>query len=217
MKKWAFVVIAFYFLLVVALFLPSALLFDFGLFPNSYNGSSAIHWTVFIWAGALVLGEGLLLWLSVDTTRRRLTPRSHILVSVVTAALFMAILTVGIVFCFTMSVWGDHGFPETPTLVCAFGIPWLVWGILFYRFWRNASDPVTRAVSWLLRGSVLELLVAVPAHVITRRRHDCCAPAFTGIGITAGIAIMLLSFGPSVLLLFKKRMERYPTRESSPH
>jgi hypothetical protein len=219
MKKWAFVVIAFYFLLVAALFLPSALFFDLGLFPNSYDGGSAIHWTVFIWAGALVLGEGLLLWLSVDTTRRRLKPRSHILVSVVTAALFMAILTVGIVLCFTMSVWGDRGFPDRTTLIgvlSAFGIPWLVWGILFYRFWRNASDPVTRAVAWLLRGSVLELLVAVPAHVITRRRHDCCAPVFTGIGITAGIAIMLLSFGPSVLLLFKKRIERYPTREPSP-
>jgi len=97
MKKWAFVVIAFYFLLVAALFLPSALFFDLGLFPDSYDGRSAIHWTVFLWAGALVLGEGLLLWLSVDTTRRRLKPRSHILVSAVTAALFMAILTVGIV------------------------------------------------------------------------------------------------------------------------
>ena len=73
----------------------------------------------------------------------------------------------------------------------------------------NSTDPVTRAVSWLFRGSILELLVAVPSHVIVRRRHDCCAPMVTGFGITSGIAIMLISFGPSVLLLFKKRMEGY--------
>jgi hypothetical protein len=66
---------------------------------------------------------------------------------------------------------------------------------------------VTRAVTWLLRGSVLELLIAVPAHIITRRRHDCSAPIVTGFGISSGLAIMLLAFGPSVYLLYRKRME----------
>ena len=61
----------------------------------------------------------------------------------------------------------------------------------------------------MFRGSVLELLIAVPAHIVMRRRHDCSAPAVNGYGIAAGISIMLLSFGPSVLLLFKKRMEAY--------
>jgi hypothetical protein len=77
---------------------------------------------------------------------------------------------------------------------------------------RNSTDPVTRAVAWLFRGSVLELLIAVPAHVIIRRRHDCSAPVVNSFGIASGIAIMLLSFGPSVLLLYKKRMAAYSTK-----
>jgi hypothetical protein len=71
---------------------------------------------------------------------------------------------------------------------------------------------MTRALAWMFRGSVLELLIAVPAHVIMRRRHDCSAPVVNRFGIASGIAIMLLSFGPSVLLLFKKRMEGHPQK-----
>jgi hypothetical protein len=55
----------------------------------------------------------------------------------------------------------------------------------------------------------LELLVAVPCHVIVRRRNECSAPIATSFGITTGIAVMLLAFGPSVLLLYKKRLEGY--------
>jgi hypothetical protein len=37
-------------------------------------------------------------------------------------------------------------------------------------------------------GSILELLVAVPSHIIVRRRGDCCAPLGTFCGTATGIA-----------------------------
>ena len=58
----------------------------------------------------------------------------------------------------------------------------------------------------------LAFLIAVPAHVIIRRRNECSAPVINSFGITTGLAIMLLSFGPSVLLLYKKRMAGYSTK-----
>jgi len=48
--------------------------------------------------------------------------------------------------------------------------------------------------------------------VIVRRRHDCSAAIVTSFGTAAGIAVMLLSFGPSILFLHKKRMNAYATR-----
>jgi len=98
---------------------------------------------------------------------------------------------------------------------------WVVWAIVFYRFAR-ADKPdalIKRLTCWLLRGSILELLVAVPSHVAVRGRNDCCAPLGTFWGIVTGLSIMILSFGPGVFFLFVARFRRLqPTgvRRSSP-
>ena len=60
------------------------------------------------------------------------------------------------------------------------------------------------------------LLVAVPSHVIVRRRDDCCAPAGTFWGIATGISIMLLCFGPGVFFLFVERFQRLKPKDASP-
>ena len=78
----------------------------------------------------------------------------------------------------------------------------------------SQRDIVSRAINWLLRGSVLELLIAVPVHVIVRRRGECSAPVATSFGITTGIAVMLLAFGPSVLILYRRRLEQYSRKAS---
>jgi len=216
MKKWGLVVTLFYGVVVLAFLVPAYML------TTSGSGSSVAdikevyaEATPWICAGVVMLGAILLLWLSADTTSKRLKPRTHILISALTVGLFLAILTVAITLAICLGAWGEGFFNFLPdshqfaVIVGAFVIPWLGWGILFYRLCRNSTDPITRGLAWMFRGSALELLIAVPAHVIMRRRHDCSAPAVNGFGIAAGIAIMLLSFGPSVLLLFKKRMDGY--------
>jgi hypothetical protein len=114
-----------------------------------------------------------------------------------------------------------HRFLHEDNLILLFwtlafwGAAWVLWAILFYFYFRNSSPVVTRLTSWLLKGSVLELLIVVPCHVIVRRRHDCSAPLATSLGIATGLAIMLLSFGPSVLFLYKKRLDAYAPRSHS--
>ena len=50
---------------------------------------------------------------------------------------------------------------------------------------------------------------------LVRRRHDCSAPAVTSFGIVTGVAIMLISFGPSVLFLYQRRLDTHATRSST--
>jgi hypothetical protein len=227
MRKWGVVVTLFYALIIVTLLFPGML-----VLVRDHSGWDDLRhqlqqtyavWGAWIPVVFLVGSQALLLFLRVDTSFKKLKPRAHILVSSAVSAFFLALLTCAGAACLRVGFKGDNfGFLDKLSSEAALGwilaacaFLWLLWGIVFYRFSRDSGDPITRAVSWLLRGSVLELLIAVPAHVIVRRRHDCSAPLVTSFGITSGIAIMLLSFGPSVLLLYKKRMEGYSVRAAA--
>jgi hypothetical protein len=223
MRKWGLIVSLVYLVIVCGLLLPAAVfLFDpkspFGEILELYR-----HWATWIPVAMAVLGQATLLFLSVDTSWRRLKPRSHLKTTCVITGMLLMMLTVSGLFSVIAAVYGDDVdrhvagkvviWPAGPVTWAA---QWLLWGLVFSRYVRDTGDVISRATAWLLKGSVLELLIAVPCHVIVRRRDDCSAPAATSFGITTGIAIMLLSFGPSVLLLFQKRMERYSGRIPAP-
>jgi hypothetical protein len=224
MRKWGIVITVCYALILLGLILPTAV---FIVEPPSNVGSfsqdllETYHsWLVWIPFGIFISGQVLLLLLSVDTSFKRLKPRAHILVSCTVIALLMAVLAAAAVMSISFGVAGEKFFDSyfiASGSVWAFCVAlWLLWGILFYFYYRNSSPIVTRLVSWLLKASVLELLIAVPCHIIVRRRHDCSAPVVTSFGIATGLAIMLLSFGPSVLFLYKKRLDAYdPPRPSA--
>lgn len=212
MRKWGLVVSLFYAAALILLLVPLvvALVGDWHSVGDLHTHivEAYGYWATWLCVGIFVAGEVLLLALSVDVTQRRLKPRTHILLSALVAGLFLAVLTSAALLSLTAAFRGDN-VPEWAVVVLRWTplAAWIGWGVVFYIYSRAGEGAVTRAVSWLLRGSVLELLIAVPSHVIVRRRDDCCAPIGTGIGIASGLAIMLLSFGPSVLFLYKKRMQ----------
>jgi len=191
------------------------------------------YWPYWILIGLFVGGQALLLFLSVDTSWRRTKPRRHVVVSIVYISVLFGLLTVGTMYSLIAAIFGDDGgkFFDYPLRVLAIEwgsggtwilaetlaiwlISWLIWAMLFYRYLRGSPDPVARLIAWLLKGSVLELLIAVPCHIAVRQRGDCSAPIATGFGIATGIAIMLLAFGPSVMFLFRKRFDRYRSRKT---
>ena len=206
MRKWGAVITLFYALVVLLLIVPGAVWIAKGELLVIYK-----QWIAWFPIVIVIAGQALLLFLTVDTSFQRLKPRAHILVSCAVAGTLWALLSGAAIFAVGVGIYGDRfggKFLDEYALHC-WGALWAVWLVVFYAYFRNSSATITRVTSWLLKGSVLELLIAVPAHVAARRRHDCSAPAVTSFGIATGIAIMLLCFGPSVLLLYKKRMNEY--------
>jgi hypothetical protein len=87
---------------------------------------------------------------------------------------------------------------------------WIAWSAVFALISRQ-GDSTSLAMKlhrFLIAGSVLELIVAASAHIVVRRRNECCAGILTGMGICIGAAIALVSFGPTVLLLYQKRCKQ---------
>jgi hypothetical protein len=218
MRNWGIAVTAFYLLVVLCLVLPGvrtlALERTAGGLVEFYTDLSQ-EWMAWLWLGILAGGQALLLFLSVDASRRKLKPRQHVLLSAATAAMLIALLTQAAAYSLLGGIFGD-GEPLWKSLLGDRGkvvalllALWVFWGILFSLYAKGEPLVTTRLVGWLMKGSVLELLIAVPSHVIVRRRGDCSAPILSGYGIATGLAIMLLSFGPSVLFLYRKRLEQY--------
>lgn len=239
MRRWGIVVSVFYAVFVLFLLVPAAMT----TFPKRYYwkgvGSgpavleklldplkwwySEANW--WLWVGLLIGGQILLLFLSVDASRRMLRPRQHVAVTMGITAALVALLTFAAVVSLDAVAYGDgdetsvwrptnYMGPQLWKVLLWLTALWVAWGAVFYLYYRGTSEALSSAVSWLIKGSVLELLIAVPAHVWVQRRGDCSAPWVTGFGIATGIAVMLLSFGPGVLALYKKRIDMYSKRRA---
>lgn len=195
MRRWGIVITLTYGILLIALFLPAL------------GG----EW---MWA-ALLIGAQAVLFMRVDRSWRRLRPRTHVAVTATAMAAATSLLFFGFVLAPLAVIYGDMDWPAGlndvvfSNLIAIWLGLWGFWTVVFVLYYRRVPARMANLIQWLLTGSVLELLIAVPAHVIVRRRHDCSAPVLTGFGIITGTAVMLMCVGPGVIALYQQRRQRY--------
>ena len=221
MKRWAWVVAGLYLLTLVVLTLPVGLL---AFVPDAkvkdvVDGYRS--WQYWLWVAVMVLGQAALLVVPVRVAERRPVARRALLWPMITAGLMAGGLAVGMIYSLCELALRDHSFEGWYWwgAIVVGVIIWAAWAALFYRAsaHKPAADAVAQQCQILLRGSILELLVAVPTHVVVRHREYCCAGAMTFIGLTFGISVMLFSFGPAVFFLYANRWRRlHPHVENDP-
>jgi len=185
------------------------------------------YWALFV---IMLLCEAALLGVSVKAESKRPVTRRPVLFTVIASSFLAAFLILGIVAAIsetinkepdlTAGIIAFMGFPEIKETflqgnalgvgAAGFIIVWLMWALVFYRWSRNLEPRtlVEKQCKVLFAGSVLELLVAVPTHILARSRDYCCAGFSTFIGIALGISVMLLSFGPGVFFLYADRWKK---------
>jgi hypothetical protein len=212
MKFWALIVAGLYIVLLAMLTVPAtALAFgkDLGFAVGVRLYSSWGYWA---WLGVMALSQLALLAVPVQVARFRPVKRGPVWWTLLAGGLMTGGLAVAAYFSiyeFATRLEGDGSWSGWIALLLGV-LTWCGWAVIFGRMSRNVqpSDLVSRQCRWLFRGSVLELLIAVPTHIAARSRNDCCAGCLTFMGLTMGISVMLFSFGPAVFFLYAERWKR---------
>lgn len=171
-----------------------------------------LTWQYWAWIGVMVLAEAALLRVPVAAASRRPIAKRPLWLTVGAAGLMMGALAVGAIYSVYEFIFREKG-PSEALGWAAVGVGVVIWGgwaVLFFRASRKGepTDAVSRQCRMLLKGSILELLIAVPTHIVARSRDYCCAGFMTFFGLTMGISVMLFAFGPAVFFLYADRWNK---------
>jgi hypothetical protein len=212
MKRWAWIVAALYCLILAVLTVPAVLL---AFVPNARLADGVkiyICWPYWLWLAVMFAGQFALLAVPVRVASLRPVTRGPIGRTVLAGGLMAGGLAAGACLSLYEFVFRDQGKGNwnSWTAIALGGLTWGIWAAVFSRMNRKAepTDMVSRQCQLLLKGSILELLIAVPTHIVARYRGYCCAGFMTFIGLTMGVSVMLFSFGPAVFFLFVERWKR---------
>jgi len=221
MQRWAVVVTILYLLILVTLTVPV-------LLAGFYGSALEDQWGIFatyqyqVCLGLMVTAQLALLVVPVRVANRRPVTRRALLWPIIATGFAGGLLVLGTAATVSELLTYRSGDPQHVMALLTEGNPagwyapalgllaWLVWTLVFYKMSRHREprDLVSRQCRALLAGSILELLIAVPAHVVARNRDSCCGGLDTFIGLAFGISVMLFSFGPAAFFLFVDRCRR---------
>ena len=210
MKRWAVLVVFLYLLVLVTLTSPFILVAFYPAMTARDALSAFSEWMYWAGLGVMIVGQAVMLLAPVDLALQRPTSRRSVLWPILASGLMVGLLVVGVVISVDEYIRKDKATGSLIILLPVIFVVWAVWTLVFYRTSRDAApmDVMTRQCRYLLKGSILELLVAVPTHIVARARDYCCAGFWTFLGIAFGVAVMLFSFGPGVFFLFAARWKR---------
>ncbi|MBN3040783.1 MAG: hypothetical protein JW867_06610 [Candidatus Omnitrophica bacterium] len=217
MKGWP-VIVAFLYGVIVLIILSIGLLIAFHPTSKTF-GNGPIEtllnfysqWQVWVFLAVMITAQACLLFLPVAIGGKKPIKRSLVFWPIVASGFVFSILFAGVLFAAFEAITKDpSGEKIWPPALGVFILSWIIWGYLFYRSSRK-SEPrqiLEKQMNLLFKGSILELLIAVPSHIYVRSKDYCCAGFGTFIGIAFGISVMIFSFGPGVIFLYSQRLAR---------
>lgn len=220
MKRWAWMVAALYAALLLVLTVPAILLAFVPKVGPSEAVTAFAWWPYWAWLVVMFGSQFALLSVPVRVVSLRPVTQGPVWRTILAGGLAVCCLAAGAFLSIYEFIVRDHGQSNWfGWAAAALGIlTWFVWTWVFFRMSRDAEpkDLVSRQCRMLFKGSILELLIAVPTHVVARYRDYCCAGFMTFIGLTMGVSVMLFAFGPALFFLFAERWKRLHPRRAEP-
>ena len=214
MKHWAWIVATLYAALLFVLTVPGILLaFAPGMRPGEAAGVFA-SWPYWLWLAVMFMSQFALLAVPVRVASLRPVTKGPVWRTILAGGLMSGGLMAGAmlsIYEYEFFTRGQDGGNWVCWAAIALALlAWAIWALVFFRISRHRtpSDLVSLQCRCLFRGSILELLIAVPTHIVARHRDYCCAGFLTFIGLTMGVSVMLFAYGPAVFYLFVERWKQ---------
>ncbi len=180
-----------------------------GLFGFSFL-QGANEWPLLLLLIVVVVSQILFVF-GAGTTNlcQPIRPR-RLLIPVIVASLAMTVLVAGLFSALIELANLDGNDWFTYVFLGVIGLSWIGWSIVFF-IWQRRKERykvIRNLISSLLAGSLIELMVSIPSHIIVSRRPGCMMGVDTAIAITCGVGVMLWAFGPGIILLFLKERRK---------
>jgi hypothetical protein len=169
---------------------------------RSFNWNDSLAW---LGLAVFLVGSQLVFILVPGSTDCLMPVRQRrLVVPMLIGSLMMALLVGGLVISvgeLAMLSSADD-WPVMFWMVTA--AMWVFWSCLFWILVRGRRrfSALGCMVTCILAGSLLQLLVTIPSHIIVSRRPGCMVGMFTAVGLFAGLFVMTWAFGPGIALLF---------------
>jgi hypothetical protein len=212
MKRWALVVAGLYVMILMVVTVPVILLAAIPKMKADEAVTAYIHWQYWLWLAVMGLSQFVLLLVPVRVMGRRPVSKTALWPVLLVSGLMAGGLIAGAAYSILEFLTSGEVEPDWLKWLPIFlGIWfWGVWALIFLDHGKaeGTESFISRQCRLLFKGSVLELLIAVPTHIVARSRDYCCAGLMTFVGLTMGISVMLFSFGPAVLILYSERWRR---------
>ena len=212
MKRWEWIVAALYAATLLVLTVPAILL---AFVPKIGPGEALkilAWWPYWGWLGVMFVSQFTLLAVPVRVAGLRPVTQGPIWRTVLAGGLMAGALAAAASLSIYEFIVRDKGHGNWfGWAALALGlVTWSIWAAVFLRMSRSTQpdDLLSCQCRRLFQGSVLELLIAVPTHVVARYRDYCCAGFLTFFGLAMGVSVMLFAYGPAVFFLFVQRWKR---------
>lgn len=219
LRLWAVVTLGLYLAAALIIYIPLVVFCVWRIGDDNHwkhVGESLAQGWFWLILGVFLIAQALMLVVPVRAAwDYQIKPR-RMAVPIATTCTLLAILVAGVLFSGIAILFRDKdvSYASIGCLLVA-GVSWLVWWWLFRKYARASADHVIDVTGRaLIRGSIVELLVAIGCHIWVRRRGDCSSPVLTFLAICAGFATMLCAFGPSVFYLLVARARQMVPRNS---
>lgn len=212
-KNWSYFILGVYFIINIVLVMGISY---FAVDKAQFSVEDYFLFGLVV-AAIMFICQALLFGLKVDVLEKRPESRRKIGGTAIVVALLMAFITYFLFFTLLFVLFGEgeqnplnkHNQIFGFLFFFVFFASWIFWSFVFIAMGRKqtANRFMKKTMAMLIKGSVLELLVAIPSHIIMRNRHDCCAPVLSYMGIITGFTVLLFAFGPAIIVLYHYRMK----------